>query len=192
MSAGGPVEVVVAYLKERGFSLWPDKLIVRDVAFSFDAVLQGPEGFSDLVLVCDTLAHDNDEDIVRQVLGLARALDMARKTNPLTTVVVGRRPNLLLMNRMMSVSRVLALGLIDEAKPDVQLENGLAILSPLKFENASGSVADPMTELRSRLSDIRADLRALVDTADEGEDAVRKAINVALQDNLAPALEDYI
>ena len=186
-----PVEAVVAYLEGRGFAKWPAPLIIRGVTFSFDAVLHGPDGFSDLVLVCDTLAHDRDEDIVLQVLGLARALDMARKTNPLTTVIVGRRPDLPLIARLTNVSRVLAVGALDTSLDlTTHLDNWLAVLTPLNLAASTGSVADPMAELRKTASDLRSDLLPLIDAAADGEESVQITVNALIERDLLQFLED--
>lgn len=74
MSMSVPVIAVVEFLKAHDFALWPRPVLVRGVKFSFDAVLQAPDRFSDVVLVCDVLAHDDQQEIVQQVIGLARAL----------------------------------------------------------------------------------------------------------------------
>ena len=132
MTMSDPVSAVVTYLEERGFVQRPAPLMIRGVTFSFVAVLHGPEGFSDLVLVCDTIAHDRDDDIVRQVLGFARALDMARKTNPLTTVIVGRRPDFALTAQLTNVSRVLALGTLDASLDQTTHLKGIIYLSHIR------------------------------------------------------------
>ncbi len=191
MTVSDPVEAVVAYLEERDFIRWPEPLMIRGVKFSFDAVLHGPEGFSDLVLVCDTLEHDRDEDIVRKVLGLARALDMARKTNPITTVIVGRRPELSLIAQLTNVSRVLALGALDAAVDvTAHLDNWLAVLTPLQIAAPTESVADPMTELREAAFGLRSDLLALLDAAVDGEKSVRLKVNALIEKDLVPFLEE--
>ena len=186
-----PVEAVVAYLEARHFVRWPQPLMIRGVTFSFDAVLHGPEGFSDLVLVCDTLAHDRDEDIVRQVLGLARALDMARKANPITTVIVGRRPDQPLIIQLTNVSRVLALGALDTSLDmTTHLDNWLAVLTPLQIVAPTESVADPMAELRETASGIRIDLLPLIEAAVDGEMSVQVKMNALIEKDLVPLLEE--
>tara|TARA_R110000868_G_scaffold160909_2_gene390739 strand:- start:1018 stop:1596 length:579 start_codon:yes stop_codon:yes gene_type:complete len=183
-----PVEAVVEYLEQRGFRPWPNELIISGIAFKFDAVLQGPEGYSDIVLIADTLMQDDDHEIVRQVLGIARALDMARKSNPITTIIVGRRPDAPILNRIMSVSRVLALGPVDMTDPKPQFNNWLAILTPLKLDKASPTTIDPLAELKSSFSGVRNDILDIVDVASNGEEAVRSMIDRLISDDLRPAL----
>ncbi|MCY4557176.1 MAG: hypothetical protein OXF79_12530 [Chloroflexi bacterium] len=191
MTMSDQVAAVVDFMEERGFVQWPTPLMIRGVTFYFDAVLHGPEGFSDIILVCDTIAHDRDDDIVRQVLGFARALDMARKTNPLTTVIVGRRPDFPLTARLTNVSRVLALGAFDASVDQTtHLNNWLAVLTPLDFTLSAEPIADPIAALREATSDLRSDLQSLIDVAPDGQMLVQAALNALIERDLAPVLED--
>lgn len=191
MNVSEPVAAVVDFLKEQGYALWPGPVLVRGVQFSFDAVLQAPDRFSDVVLVCDVLAHDDQEDIVQQVIGLARALDMAGKANPLTTIVVGGRLDNDFVNRLMGVTRLLPLGDLESSSAvSKNLENGLAILTPLNVDPGGDDLADPVEALREAANNISEDMVWLVDLAETGQSSVQEAAIELMEGCLAPAWED--
>lgn len=187
MTTGQPVERVVAYLEGHGFRRLPGPLMINRTQFRFPAVLVGPERSCDLVLVADTVGVEND-DIVRQVQGVARALDIARSSNPVTTVIVGPRPLQHDLSDMMDVCRVLPLGVI--AQDEAAIRNWLAVLTPLDQIDTNGIVADPIASLGQRLEGVPQDIAALVGQAEHGADAVKAAFNDLLSVPLKQGLEE--
>lgn len=190
MTASAPVESVIEYLSEYGYRQLPGPFVVGQLRFEFPAVMIGPEQSSDLVLVADTLEIENDQEIVRRVLGVARALDMARAHNPLTTVIVGTRPNQALVSRLMSVSRVLAVGPFDDNEARRVLSNWLAVLTPLPPGAQAQSISDPLSELLEELVDLRSDVAEVVQSARAGPAAVEAKINALLTTDLEAAWDD--
>lgn len=191
MSASDPVERVVAYLEGHGFRRLPGPLMINRTRFRFPAVLVGPERSSDLVLVADTVGEEKDSDIVRQVQGVARALDIARSSNPVTTVIVGPRPNQDRLSAMMEVCRVLPLGSIarEGAASDAILNNWLAVLTPLDQIDTDGIVTDPIAALKESLDGLPEEISALADEAVLGAGAVENALNELLTAHLDAGLE---
>jgi len=191
MSMSWPVEAVVQYLEQKGYSLRPNSILVRGITFSFDATLKAPDRFSDLILVCDVLEQESEHSLVRQILGLARALDMAEKTNPLTTILVGGRLTAQLTNRLMGVTRVLTLGSFETPEEaNTVLENGLAILTPLKLGEADNGVVDPVASLRLAVTNLGQNALNLIEIADEGSDSVKDAIDRLLDIDLSLIWEE--
>ena len=189
MNVSKPVSRVIEYLEPCGYRLLPAPLIIGGMTFTFPAVLAGPENTSDLVLVVDTAETDNNDSIVRQVLGVGRALDIARKSNPLTTIIVGPRPFSPLISEMMSVCRVLPVGALLPEDAETVLANWLAVLTPLA-PYGEGVVVDPLGELHEEITDLRKDVAAVSNSAGRGSDAVRDAIDKILIGELKEAWED--
>ena len=191
MIASKPVEQVVAYLEDYGFRRLPGPLVISGTQFRFPAVLMGPEKTSDLVLIADTVGV-KDTDIVRQVHGVARALDIARSSNPVTTVIVGPRPSQGHLSEMMQVCRVLPLGsIVDTSADSVDvLNNWLAVLTPLDQIDTDGIVADPIAALKKRLDGVPEEIAELVSCAEHGAGAVEAGLNGLLTACLEGALGD--
>lgn len=191
MTNSDPVERVVVFLGGAGFRKLPSPLLIRQSRFEFAAVMMGPDHSSDIVLVSDTV-NAKDTEIVRKIQGVARALDLARSRNPLTSVLVGPRPTADNLTKLMQVCRVLPVGTIplDEEESEKHLSNWLAVLTPLDHIDTEGVVADPMAELISRIGDLSPEVQALCGHAAAGSVAVEGAVNSILAEKLRPALED--
>lgn len=191
MRMSAPVERVVEFLREVEFRLLPSPLVIRQNAFEFPAVMMGPGDASDIVLIADTV-DTKDVEIVRRIQGVARALDLARSRNPLTTILVGPRPHPDNVNKLMQVCRVLPVGTIpsgaDEAT--MHLTNWLAVLTPLDQIDTEGVVADPMAVLLARIDDLSEDVRSLCNRVSGGAGAVEVAVNELLSEPLNGAWED--
>jgi len=141
--------------------------------------------------VCDVLEQTTEHSLVRQILGLARALDMAEKTNPLTTILVGGRLSAQLTNRLMGVTRVLTLGTFETPEEaNIVLENGLAILTPLKLGEADEGLMDPVATLKLAVKELGQEALNLIDIADEGAHRVKEAIDMLLDTDLSPIWEE--
>lgn len=184
MTTRDPVDRVADYLERNGFRRLPSPLVINRMAFKFPAVLGGAEKSSDLILVVDTVNLE-DAEIVRQVLGVARALDVARSSNPLTTVIVGPRPKQDILEELIAVCRVLPLGTIGDGEEE--LVNWLAVLTPLNEIDANGIVADPIAELRQQIEDLPDEIRELLKFS--SPDAVEEGVNVLLAIALEKAWE---
>lgn len=191
MSISAPVERVVNFLTEAGFRLLPSPMVIRQTRFDFDAVMMGPGEASDIVLIADTV-NAKDVAIVRQIQGVARALDLARARNPLTAILVGPRPHPDHLNKLKQVARVLPVGTIPSEldASNVHLSNWLAVLTPLNQIDTEGVVADPMAALHARIKDLSEEVRALCEYMPDGPGAVETAVNELLSERLNPAWED--
>ena len=187
MTISTPVDQVVDLLREAGFSLLDSPLTIAGVRFEFPAVLLGPQNSSDLVLVADTAGDVEDVFTSRQVLSVARALDVVEKCNPITTVIVGPRPDKNLISDMMAVSRVLAIGPLDETDEDSDfspLHNWLAVLLPLRLETDTLAF-DPLDRLRTELaSEQNGEMMEVLDAAEDSQAAVRNVMNKIIKSSL--------
>lgn len=193
MSMSAPVERVVSFLTQAGFRLLPSPMVIRQVKFEFAAVMMGPGEASDIVIIADTVST-KDVSMVRQILGVARALDLARARNPLTTILVGPRPHPDHLNKLKQVSRVLPVGTIPSEvdASNLHLSNWLAVLTPLNQIDTEGVVADPMAALLPMIKDLSEEVRALCDHIPEGPKAVETAVNGLLSERLNRAWEEDV
>ena len=189
MIESNPVSRVIEFLEPSGYRLLPSPLLISGMTFKFPAILVGPENTSDIVLVADTAEEADNNIILRQVLGVGRALDIARKNNPLTTIIVGPRPKQSVFTAMMSACRVLPIGALPSENPEKVLTNWLAILTPLAQEEQN-ITADPLGELFLAVSELRNDVANIVNVAIEGSDAVEEAMNALITKDLDGVLED--
>ena len=189
MNVSAPVSQVIQYLKSVGYRVLPKPLVIRGLTFSFPAVLTGSLRAIDLVVVLDTADQDSNESIVRQVIGLARALDMANKRNPVTTIVVGPRPPQPLIAEMMSVCRVLPVGTLSDDDAKQILNHWLTALVPLPTFDEQVEV-DPLGELGRRTVGLQTDVAAIPRRAHHGKQAVSNTIDEILSNELAHILAE--
>lgn len=188
MTTTSPVSRVVDHLTLHGYRLLPAPLMISGMKFKFPAVLVGPENTSELILVADTAETVDNNTIVRQVLSVGRALDIARKTNPLTTIIVGPRPTQSAISDMMSACRVLPIGSVPLEDADAAVSNWLAVLTPLVAHEDS-IIVDPLSELQDEIANLRADIVAVAGVADSGKIAVENAINAIIVEDLEGGME---
>lgn len=191
MTTGNPISQVVNHLIAHGYRQLPAPLMISGMQFRFPAVLVGPENTNDLVLVADTAETEDNDTIVRQVLSVGRALDIARKTNPLTTIIVGPRPSQSAISEMMSACRVLPIGAVTPKDADATVTNWLAVLTPLVAHEDS-ITADPLIELQREVANLRADIFAITEVANRGEKCVVNAINSIIIENLEEGVEQEL
>lgn len=188
-----PVDKVIKLLTENGHRLIPSPLAISGLKFTFPAVLSGPDGSSDLIIVVDTADEPDNSVVLRRVLAVARALDVARYNNPLTTIVVGPKPSKDVLSEMMSVSRVLPVGSLpsDQESANQVLMDWLAVLAPLPPIELVEEGLEPLAELKKALNkDTNKALLSLVDAAVEGQEEVAARVNAQFEKALAPIVEE--
>lgn len=188
MMSTSPVGHVAAFLEQHGYRRLPAPLVINRIEFRFPAVFGGAEKSSDLILVADTVSTKAAE-VVRQVLGVARVLDVTGSRNPLTTVIVGPRPTQDELNEMTEVSRVLPVGAVSNGGGEQILANWLAVLTPLNQVDTDGIIADPIAELKERLDGLPDEIASLVELAYDGPHAVEERVNMILTRALEQAWE---
>lgn len=180
MISGTPVEQVADYLEVHGYRRMKSPLKISGVTFDVSAALIGADKSTDLILVADT-AFEKNENILRVVKAIARALDVARSSRPLTTIIVGPPPNTATHESLARVCRVLAIGRIDGGRAKQVFKNWLAVLTPLNISDPSSIIADPIAELEDGLVDeVGQELVTLVDVAVQGSHAVKQRLNELL------------
>jgi hypothetical protein len=176
-----PVGRIVSTLQGAGYRVVPSPLAVAGLKFEFRAVLVGPEGSVDLVLVADT-AFDQENRLLQQVEAVARALDIARSTRPLTLVVAGPRPSSRVIEGLSKVCRVLAVGTFGGDSYVAALNNWLAVLLPLEIPETYSGLADPMTQILAKASGLLPEIQSLVQVSANGRVAVQRRIHELIEE----------
>lgn len=184
MTTLGPVEKVVELLEQSGYRRLPTPLAINRIKFDFPAVLDKQGISSDLILVVDTAMRD-DQEIVVNVLGVARALDVSRASNSITTIIVGPRPSVRHLDELKSVCRVLPVGSISEESDGNNLSNWLAVLLPLAEFDTAQALGDPAIALDEKIEQLPAEVRKLTKAAKHG----RKPVEVMMRDLVSDALK---
>lgn len=185
MTTLGPVERVVELLEGSGYRRLPTPLAINRIKFEFPAVLDKQGMSSDLILVVDTAMCD-DHEMVVSVLGVARALDVSRASNSITTVIVGPRPSVAHLDDLKSVCRVLPVGPISEDADQSNLSNWLAVLLPLAEFDTAEHLQNPSTALHEKIKDLPKDIQGLTTSAKKGSKSVEAAVRDLVSRALAP------
>jgi len=171
---------------------------IANVDFSFTAAMRGSEGRAlDLVLIFDTTTGefgDKDAPRVRQrVEALSRALDVTGSRYVVTAVLAGATlatgiEALAEICRVLQVEGVAldAAGQPADEVAEAQLDDQIRVLLPLTLpptttgaDGGSGPAMDQLVKALGKGVD-KSMVEALIAASGEGEDAVTKAIGVAI------------
>ena len=159
--------------------------------FEFSHALVGSNKANDLVVVVEVKPDTPDDLIVRNILGLTRALDVLRSRRSLTAVLTSGPAAPETLRTISRVCRVLPVGAPQGPKASEEVREWLAALLPLG-QHAGGEIAlDWLTELRGQLLDATEPFtETLLARASEGAKAVEAAFAMALKAAAAPALAE--
>lgn len=181
MTSSTPVDGVVRLLSDAGYRRLPAPLSIAGLTFEFPASLVGASPSPDLILVADT-AFETEQRILRNVEGVARALDVARSKRPLTTILVGPKPSAATLDAMTRVCRVLPVGVAEPGETMSQLENWLAVLLPLELPEPTSDTSESLGSIVSRATDLDQRIVSLVAFADQGSEGVQQRLHELLND----------
>lgn len=171
-----PVGRIVALLESAGYRRMPPPLVVAGLKFEFQSVLLGPKGSADLILVADT-AYDQESRLLQQVQGVARALDIARSTRPLTLVIAGPRPSPEIVDGLSKACRVLPVGTLLGDDLAAALRNWLAVLLPLQIPEPGSAIANPLEQILAKSSQLSPEILSLIPISLHGRAAVQRELN---------------
>lgn len=169
MTASQPVERLVALLTETGYERLPRRIEVAAIPFEFSAALVASSSL-DLVVVIDTVAKTDANEIRRSVDGLSRALDLVESRRPLTVILVGPEPTQDLQLALTRVARVLVVGPYGER----EMRQAIAVLLPLEIVTVT-EMPESWRSARERLLAAHPDAAGLVEAAPFGAEAVAEA-----------------
>jgi hypothetical protein len=172
-----------------GFSVLAQPVEVAGLSFSFSAMLTSDRSL-DLVVLIDTFENRGEEAMRREVVALARALDLVRSRRPLTVVLIGQRWEASTELAMTRVARVLR-GEVAETddRRDTAMRDALAVLLPLRLTPAPEEPKESWSRIRGELEAGVADpdLVKVVAAATKGPARVKATVLRFLSDPLGDA-----
>jgi hypothetical protein len=181
VTPSGPIERVIAVLKDAGYEIVDQPRPIGGIPFEFAAMLAGSSSL-DLIALVDLVVDTDDERIRRQVEGLARALDLVRSRRSLTIILVGPRRGTDLVQAIAGVARVLTVG-TPGADDEAGIRDALAVLLPLEVSTESGGAADAWDAAHDQIGGERPDeVRRILAAARTGEAAVEAALREILSE----------
>ena len=167
------VETVLAVLASVGFQPLPKPLVVAGTTFEFDAAATGTGVSHDLVVVG---GQDAEADRLTQLLsGLSRSLDRLRSCRPVSLVLLGPRPDPIILSRLENHARVI---LIKSEEPTAEeARDAIAIFLPLHLPSDRQVSVAPVEELLGNLGESASyEHRQIIGFASSGPEAVREAL----------------
>jgi hypothetical protein len=184
-----PVARARDVLAAASFSPLPLPVEVAGIPFRFSAVLASDRSL-DLVVLIDTFESGPEEEVRREVAGLARALDLAKSRRPLTVVLIGQRWSEVTERAMTRVARVLRCEVVVESEEarDSALRDALAVLLPLELTPARDQPDESWSTVKAGLQRDLADpeLGTIIAAASRGPESVKKALLQFLAQPLGP------
>ena len=185
MSVSMPIKRVVELLETSDYVRVPGALVVGSVTYDFAAVMVGGQRSSDLILIADGVEGPGDGELRRQVMALARGLDMIGSRRPMTLILVGPQPSELVVREIQRVCRVLLLGTPTGTDADQTIRDGLAVLMPLELNKATVVAGQPLETVRTALLDIDPQAREpYLQAAQRGSREVRTELRRQLAEML--------
>jgi hypothetical protein len=183
-----PIARTEKVLADAGFSALPQPINVAGIPFHFSAMLSSDQSL-DLVVLIDTFESGPEEAMRREVVGLSRALDLAKSRRPLTVVLVGQRWSEVTELAMTRVARVLRCEVVlgDEGR-GAALRDALAVLLPLELTPAPDEPEESWSSVKAELQQDLADpeLAKIIAAASRGPEQVKKALVQFLSEPLGP------
>lgn len=183
--------VVDILVNEGGYKVLPQPMKVGSGSFQFSHALVGSNTANDLVVVVEVKPDTSDDLIVRNILGLTRALDVLRSRRSVTAVLTSGPAAPETVRTISRVCRVLPVGAPQGPKASDEVREWLAALLPLG-QHAGGEIAlDWLAELRGQLPETADPFtEMLLARAPEGAKAVESAFATALKAAAVPALAE--
>ncbi|WP_171095615.1 hypothetical protein [Usitatibacter rugosus] len=166
-------------LAPAGFKALATPINISGLEFPFAAVFIGTRVSSEVVVIADT-AFEQGASILRNVEGLARALDVSQSKRPITLLLVGPRPMDRVVEAMARLCRVL---FVASLEPD-EIQRSLAVLLPLNVPASSGKLADSLKEVRNVAEGLGAPFSDLVMRAPQGASAVSEGLHKLIDSSL--------
>ncbi|VXB61956.1 hypothetical protein [Brevundimonas sp. G8] len=181
-------------VNEGGYRLLPQPMKLGRNAFEFAHALVGTDTANDLVVVVEVKPETSDDLIVRNILGLTRALDVLRSRRSVTAVLTSGPTKADTLRAISRVCRVLPVGSPQGPKAEEIIRDWLSVLLPLAKAEENEIVLDWLGELRPHLpandQTVEIFLGAAADGGEAVEEALADAVRVVIEPVLAEGEED--
>lgn len=175
---------------EGGYRELPQPMKVGRNAFEFAHALVGTDTANDLVVVIEVKADTSDDLIVRNILGLTRALDVLRSRRSVTAVLTSGPTNAGTLRTISRVCRVLPVGSPQGPGAEDVVRDWLSVLLPLAKPEESEVAVDWLAALAPRLPAGDLVAATLVAAANDGEHAVETTLAAAIRAVVDPVLAE--
>lgn len=186
-------EDVVRILKDDGgYKELPKPLRVGTQAFDFTHALVADDRANDLVVVIEVRSDGQDEELIRRVLGLTRALDVLRSKRPVTAVLTSGQTTPETLRALSEVCRVLPIGTQIGKDADQAVRDWLSVLLPLEVTSSAESVlvweADLLKALESQ--DDQGLVAQLIEASHIDAQAVETVFATSIRTAVLPVLDE--
>lgn len=185
-------DVVRILREEGGYKELPKPLTVGKQTFDFSHALVADDRANDLVVVLEIKSDGREDELVRGVLGLTRALDVLRSKRPVTAVLTTGQPRANTVRTLSQVCRVLPIGTHLGSDPDKATRGWLSVLLPLKPLSApdeSGTWEATLLQALANQKD-RPLVDALMIAGRQGRESVKSVFADRIRIALADVVDD--
>jgi hypothetical protein len=186
-------EDVVRILKDDGgYKELPKPLRVGSQAFDFTHALVAGDRANDLVVVIEVRSDGQDEDLIRRVLGLTRALDVLRSKRPVTAVLTSGQTTPETLRTLSEVCRVLPIGTQIGKDADQAVRDWLSVLLPLEAPSSSEAVLVWEADLAKALEGLEDQelVTKLIEASHVGTEAVELSFATSIRTAVVPVLDE--
>lgn len=186
-------EDVVRILKEDGgYKELPKPLRVGSQDFDFTHALVAGERANDLVVVMEVRSDKRDEDLIRRVLGLTRALDVLQSKRPVTAVLTSGQTTSETLRTLSQVCRVLPIGSQIGKDADRAVRDWLSVLLPLEGPSSAEAVLVWEADLTKALAEQKDQelVAQLIQASHTNAEAVELAFAASIRAAVLPVLDE--
>jgi hypothetical protein len=184
--------VVDILVREGGYRQLPQPMRVGSSSFQFAHALVAEKRANDIVIVIELKSDTSDELVVRNVLGLTRALDVLKSKRSVTAVLTSGQAAPETIRSISRVCRVLPIGAPFGPNAEEAVRDWLSVLLPLKAIGPAQAAVEWEPALRQQLHivDETPYLERLIVAARAGEEAVEQEFATEIGSAIKSALEE--
>jgi hypothetical protein len=184
--------VIQILVEEGGYKDLARPLRVGSLSFDFAHALIAGERANDLVIVIELKGDTADDNVVRKVLSLTRALDVLQSRRSVTVVLTSGQVAQNTVQSISRVCRVLPIGAPSGPKAIDIVREWISVLLPLAQPPPVETLIDWESDLRSSIPANAAGplLEELLRAAPAGKLAVEQVLALTIQTPVASVLED--
>jgi hypothetical protein len=184
--------VIQILVGEGGYKELARPLRVGSLSFDFAHALIAGEKANDLVIVIELKGDTADDNVIRKVLSLTRALDVLQSKRSVTVVLTSGQVAQSTVQSISRVCRVLPVGAPSGPKAIDTVREWISVLLPLAQPPPVETLIDWESDLRSSIPANAAGplLEELLSAAPAGKLAVEQVLASTIQTPVASVLED--
>jgi hypothetical protein len=185
-------KVVDILVKEGGYRQLPQPMRVGSVSFQFAYALVAEKRANDIVVVIELKSETSDEIVIRNVLGLTRALDVLKSKRSVTAVLTSGQAAPETIRSISRVCRVLPIGAPSGPNAEEAVRDWLSVLLPLKAIGPAQAAVEWESALREQLHILGETryLGRLIVAARAGEESVEQEFAAEIATLITPALRE--